>query len=115
MSRRRTSAALAPVPAPSTSSRFVLRRYAEDPTPPDLVASVEDALRNGLAVVFYICRDDATPLFEVRPFRSVVHVMGWRGDHLATCARIETALSRAWEYASPVRPAVREKHGKSRG
>ncbi|RYC31390.1 hypothetical protein D3273_13455 [Lichenibacterium minor] len=104
MSRRRTSAALAPVPVQSTSPRFVLRRYAEDPTPPDLVASIEDALGNGLAVTFFICRDDGTPLFELRPFRGVVHVMGWRGDHLATCAMVETALSRAWEYADPVRP-----------
>ncbi len=108
MSRRRTCAALAPASGPSSSSRFVLRRYAEDPIPPDLVASIEDALRNGLAVVFFICRDDATPLFELRPFQGVVHVLGWRGDHLATCARVETALSRAWEYAAPVRSAVRK-------
>ena len=106
MSRRRTCAALAPASGPSGSSRFVLRRYAEDPTPPDLAASIEDALGNGLAVTFFICRDDATPLFELRPFQGVVHVMGWRGDHLATCALVETALSRGWEYASPVRPKV---------
>ncbi len=111
MRRRRAPAVLAPVPVPSTSPRFVLRRFAEDPTPPDLVASIEDALRNGLAVVFFICRDDDTPLFELRPYQGVVHVMGWRGDHLATCARVETALSRGWEYAAPVRPAVRKKRG----
>ena len=108
MSRRRPSASVAPVPVHSGSSRFVLRRYAEDPAPPDLVASVEDALQNGLAVTFFICRDDDTPLFELRPFRGAVHVMGWRGDHLATCARVETALSRGWEYAAPVRPKAWE-------
>jgi hypothetical protein len=93
----------------STTTRFVDTHYADDLPGPRYIPTIEDALRNGVAVTFFMCRGDARPMFRLRAYRGVVHVVDPKDRHLGTFADTSAAVDWGWQVGAL--PWINERGG----